>query len=111
MCVLVQEFNNGAHWRLTLPACRVSAEKDDSFPKCPKPLHLKFELLYAPFVAQPEGVKVDMMNEIEKLIPMDAAYAIVATQNLVVDDAGSGIHAYYPVCLNTFFNHSPKVAC
>lgn len=79
---------------MTLPACNISVEENAS---CPKPLHLKFELLYAAFLAPPADVKIDLMNEVHKLIPEDPQYSVVATQNLVVEKAGSGIHAYYPV--------------
>jgi hypothetical protein len=64
-------------------------------------LHLKFDLLFAPFVEEqtPTGDdnQVDLMNEVHKLLPADPVYSIVATQNIVIDKATSGIHSYYPV--------------
>jgi hypothetical protein len=97
MTHFTQELNDGAHWRLTLPACDVTDATAGRPPHCEKLLHLKFDLLYAPFITQPPDVKVDLMTEVHKLIPDEPMYTIAATQNLVIKQAGSGVHSYYPV--------------
>lgn len=70
---------------------------------------MKFDLLYAPFKEEdPALPKVDLMRDVHKLIPDDPVYSIVATQNIIIENASSGIHSYYPVSthkwclLNTF---------
>lgn len=112
----LQELNDGVHWRLTLPACSLPEPTDEPSdsnwgPKCSQLLHMKFDLLYAPFKEEdPALPKVDLMRDVHKLIPDDPVYSIVATQNIIIENASSGIHSYYPVssyswCMLKSFGH------
>ena len=80
-----------------MPRSRVAYGDETSPPHCHKPLHLKFELLFCPFLLLDPAIKVDLMSEIHKLIPDEPQFTTVATQNVVVDRASSGIHSYHPV--------------
>lgn len=113
--LLPKELNDGVHWRLTLPACNLPENSDEQsdlavVPRCSQLLHMKFDLLFAPFkVEDPAGPKVDLIREVHKLIPDDPIFSIVATQNIIIENASSGIHSYYPVrcCLLLFFEQFP----
>ena len=101
-----QELNEGAHWRLTLPGSVLQEPNEEDAtpssvkPQCVELLHLKFELLYAPFLPDEGDVKVDLMNEVHKLLPLEPVFSVVATQNLVVEKAASGVHSFFPVSTN-----------
>lgn len=99
-----QELNDGVHWRLTVPSTQLSkidvegSSIDQLGPHCSELLHLKFDLLFAAFAPEdPSQPKADLMSEIDRLVPSDPVFTVVATQNLVIENASSGIHSYYPV--------------
>ena len=94
-----QELNDGVHWRLTIPSCEMPSNDDFVAPHCEKLLHLKFELLYAPFLES--ETKVDLLHDVHKLVPDDPIYTVLSTQNIVVEKASSGIHTFYPVSTHT----------
>ena len=61
-------------------------------------LCIKFELLFAPLLEVEEGKpRVDIMNNIELLIPEDPIYSILATQSIYIQACEKGIHEYIPV--------------
>lgn len=87
-----------------MPSATLAAINEDDLsndhigPHCNALLHLKFDLLFAPFVTEdPALPKADLMHEIGKLVPPNPIFTVVATQNLVIENASSGIHSYYPV--------------
>ena len=51
-----------------------------------KPLHLKFELLFAPFIDSDNAFGDDLMNNVDRFIPKDPPiYSIVAEQHIMID--------------------------
>lgn len=95
---------------MTVPSAVLASTNEDEVtndhigPHCNALLHLKFELLFSPFVTEDPAVpKADLMHEISKLVPSEPIFTVVATQNLVIENASSGIHSYYPVKLSPQF--------
>eukprot|EP01038_Epipyxis_sp_PR26KG_P010970 gene10970-14734_t len=92
------ELNDGVHWRFTLPKVDLSGyEFTDDFeasPICTELLHMRFELLFSPLIEESAG---DLFSDIDSFIPDNPSYETVATQNIIIQKAGSGIHEYYPI--------------
>lgn len=102
------ELNDGCHWRFTVPIQNMHAfmdASDDSLPAhehkqqksihCTEFLHLRFELLYTSLLDN-DGT-VDLMRDIDSVLPDDPEFEIVASQNIVLQQANSGVQQYFPV--------------
>ena len=104
--LLFQELNEGVFWRLTLPKVDLSTALMDasSSPQCEEILSMKFELLFAPLLERDGGREdgillndADMMTQIENFLPFNSPLEAVATQNIAIRRASSGVHEYIPV--------------
>lgn len=86
-------------WRLTVPRFDLSTTEGRS-PLCPELLQLRFDLMFCPLLEDKE-CKVDLFKHVDKLVPPSPVFSLVATQNLVLQKAGTGVHEYFPVRSNT----------
>ena len=77
-----------------MPNCCMDGVK--SF-KCPEALIIRVDLMYCPFQEDLDR-SYDYITEISSVIPEIPSWTVVATQTLAVQEAGSGLHEYYPVC-------------
>ena len=89
----IHELNDGVHWRLTTPNVRIRLE-DCEAPICLDVLHLRLELFCCPLL---RDEKLNIMTDIELLLPNPASFESVASQSIEFQRATTGIHQYYPI--------------
>ena len=88
------ELNDGVHWRIRIPQVDLV---NTSTPICNELLVIRFELVCSELdVNENHGI------DLNKWIPDDNTYSIVATQNIVIQRAASGFHEYHPIRFDRF---------
>ena len=89
------ELNEGVQWRLTVPDLDLlTSASNCEAPVSPETLHFTFELYCCPLL---RDETIDMMYEVDYLIPPDVRFERVATQSIEIPRAASGVHVYCPI--------------
>jgi hypothetical protein len=98
----IKELNDGVHWKFTLSNAIINSNEELFFNH--ELLHLKFNLLYASLIEDEDGVG-DLLNDVDRFIPENPNFKIIATQNIFLQKITSGVHEYFPVRSFLVFIH------